>query len=111
MDALAIFEPSTPRLHILGLAEKICNAFAPKLQAISSADVISPAIEVCIPMRMLPSIHAGGCGFTGGSGRYSSPGKYGSDELCCGSSIPSECVFFEKRTLIVVDSHSLRNAR
>src|ERR1700678_1364531 len=42
-----------------GLDEKICTAFAPKPCAISSDELISPAMDVCIPMRMLPSFHAG----------------------------------------------------
>ena len=70
------FDPTAPRLHILGLAEKICKAFAPKLWAISSAKQMSPAIEVWMPIRMLPSIQFGSSRLSSGSGRYSSPGRY-----------------------------------
>ncbi len=61
-----------PRIHIRGLEENICSALAPRPCAISRALEISPAIEVWIPMRMLPSFHAGISGAAGGSGRYSS---------------------------------------
>src|SRR6204780_516751 len=62
-----------PRTHIRGLEENICSAFAPSSWAISSAAERSPAIDVWIPMRVLPSLQAGISGGGGASGRYSSP--------------------------------------
>src|ERR1700678_915682 len=74
-----------------GLDEKICTAFAPKPGAISSDELISPAMDVCIPMRMLPSFHAGISGGGGASGRYSWAAPKASVLLGFSSAIPSGC--------------------
>jgi hypothetical protein len=51
-----------------GLAEKICNALQPSFCAESSEPAMSPAIEVWMPIRRLPSHQAGGSGAAIGSG-------------------------------------------
>ena len=82
--------PDAARPTSAGSTEKICSAFAPSPCAISSDPAISPAIEVWMPMRRLPSFQAGISGGAGGSGRYSSEASNTSVRLDCGSSaIPS----------------------
>jgi hypothetical protein len=76
------------RGHMRGLAEKICSALQPSLRADSSALVKSPAIEVWIPTRTLPSCHAGACGSDSSSRRYSSDMSYGSSDVWEDSVIP-----------------------
>src|SRR3984885_8600634 len=80
-----------PRFHIRGLDEKICKEFAPKPCAISSDVLISPAMDVLMPMRILPSVHAGISGGGGASGRYSSAASKASVLLWFSSAIPSGC--------------------
>src|SRR5215469_18350427 len=78
-----------PPDHMRGLDEKIWSALAPSAWAISSESTISPAMDVWMPMRMLPSFQAGTSGAGGGSGRYSSDSSYCRLVLLFSSAIPS----------------------